>query len=531
MTKHIATIKKWVNLFLQVLSRLFLSIKNLFMRQFNKNIYTRIVFINVMCFVICIIALIAYFDFSIERVLNNHAQQELLRKATRSNFALLQQEQWQWLVPSNEKEANISDSQQEKLRFLADVFDTRITVFDNEGNIVATSAKQEIVPGMQVEKRFISAISNSEIMVGQTLNRDTKERIFTAVVPMGESADTITNGILLEAKPAKLDGYIAQIRFYLIVAGTFVLLIIIFISIYQAVHISRPISELTTVMAELNNGNHVELEDKFSLDEFKALTEQFNKLTVKVQKIQDENQSVEKERTRLFAEISHELRTPLTAIQGFVEAIQDGIVEDKDLMDRYLAIINSQTIHINRLVDDMLQLSRLESGSINLEKLPLDLVPLTLQVIESMEALAESRNTQILLESDLQEANILGDMDRIQQIIKNLLQNGLNATENGEIKMSIKQQGDEVLITIKDNGIGISSEDLPNIWDRFYQSKVNKSNNKLKRGSGLGLVIVKQLVQLHNGTIEVESQLGKGTIFYIAFPAMKVKSVPRGRFV
>lgn len=521
MNKHIPYGKVLFQKLIQVFVRFWFYIKTFLLKQFNKNIYTRILFTNVLCFVICLTALIATFDFTVKQTTYSQIEQEALRKAKRVNFALLEQDNLEWLVPPTDKDNNMIDDQQALLRFLSDVFDAKISVFDMEGNIVATSANQEIVAGSQVEKKFIKIISNGETITTKIVDNETGDPILIAAIPMGDSKDTIENGILLEIKPSKLDPTINKMRLYLIIGGMFILLIVIFISVYQAIYISRPISRLTTSIAEIDSGNYVIKGDDTPLDEVKALTSQLNKLTEKMQKIQGQNQKVEEERTQLFAEISHELRTPLTAMQGFVEAIQDGIVQDKDMLDRYLKIIHTQTIHINRLVDDILQLSRLESGNISLEKVPVNLVSLTQGVITSMKAIAQTKNISIIFEKNTEHAMIVGDMDRIEQVIRNLLKNAINATEDGEITVKVEIHPNEVILTIKDNGIGISSEELPRIWDRFYRSIRPRNNAKQQEGSGLGLVIAKQLVQLHNGKIDVESQLGNGTTFYVCFPSLK----------
>ena len=520
MNKHTPYIEVLFQKLIQTLVRFWFSSKTFLLKQFNKNIYTRILFTNVLCFVICLTALIATFDFTVKQATYNQVQQEALQKAKSVNFALLEQNDLEWLAPSTDKDNNTLDNQQGLLRFLSDVFDAKISVFDREGNIIATSAKQEIVAGSQVEKKIVEIISSGETLTTKIVDHDTGNPILIAAIPMGESKDTIENGIMLEIEPSKLDPTINKMRLYLIIGGMFILLIVIFISVYQAMFISRPISRLTTSIAEIDSGNYVIQGDDSPLDEVKTLTNQLNKLTEKMQKIQEQNQKVESERTQLFAEISHELRTPLTAVQGFVEAIQDGVVQDKALLDKYLEIIHTQTIHINRLVDDILQLSRLESGNISLEKVPLDLVSLVQGVIFSMKAIAQTKNISILFEKNMEQAMIMGDIDRIEQVIRNLLKNAINATEDGEITVKVEIPQHEVILTIKDNGIGISSEELPHIWDRFYRSKKPRGNVKQQEGSGLGLLIVKQLVQLNNGKIDVESQLGNGTIFFVRFPSL-----------
>lgn len=205
-------------------------------------------------------------------------------------------------------------------------------------------------------------------------------------------------------------------------------------------------------------------------------------------------------------------------MQGFVEAIRDGMVKDAALLNRYLDTIYTQTLHIARLVDDILVLSRLESGNIMVEKLPVDLNVLTQGVVISMESLAESKNNSILFDKEAENSTVIGDIDRMEQIMRNLIKNAIEATENGIIKVSVKTWKDEVILKIEDNGVGISSEDLPHIWDRFYRVKNQRHNHLQEQGSGLGLLIVKKLVQLQGGSIDVESELGKGTIFSISFP-------------
>ncbi|MEL7655325.1 MAG: ATP-binding protein, partial [Bacillota bacterium] len=231
-------------------------------------------------------------------------------------------------------------------------------------------------------------------------------------------------------------------------------------------------------------------------------------------------------RARLFAEISHELRTPLTAVQGFVEAIRDGVVQDEALRERYLDTIYTQTVHIGRLVDDILVLSRLESGNITVEKLPVDLVALAQGVVVSMEAVAAGKQNGIYLEKKVEKTVVIGDVDRLEQIIRNLLKNAIAATENGTIRVGVEERyGREVVLTIEDNGTGIAPDDLPHIWERFYRVKNRQDSRRQEKGSGLGLVIVKKMVQLQGGRIEVTSQLGKGTVFSIIFPSFQASAL------
>lgn len=494
------------------------NLKRILWEQFNRNIYTRILITNVIVFLIALILLSIFANFMVRQAIYNQVEEDLLRKSTRVNFALTQEKNVTWEIGDQ------TETQQDLLKFLADSLNTRITVFDQQGTILNTSAEQEVVPRSKVDGKFIDILTSGETLLARTTNRETGQLTFNAAIPMGnteDTEDTIEHGILLETQPANLDLALNKMRLSLLIGGMIILVIISIISVYLAMYISRPISRLATSVAEVSSGSYVLNDEKESLDEINVLAGQINKLTERFEKIQSESERVEGERARLFAEISHELRTPLTAVQGFTEAIRDGMVEDEILQKKYLDMIYTQTLHITRLVDDILALSRLESGYVTVEKLPIDLVALAQGVVMSMEGLAKGKNDLIVFEKKIENAVVIGDVDRMEQILRNLIRNAIRATENGIIKVGVGTLLDDVIVTIEDNGIGIPPDDLPHIWDRFYRAKNQRDNSTEEKGTGLGLVIVKKLVQLQNGKIEVESQLGKGTSFCITFSSFE----------
>lgn len=496
---------------------LFNKIKYKLLEQFNKNIYTRILFTNVIVFGIALVLLINYSNFMVKQSVYDQVEQDLLRKSKRVNYALSGQAAG--LEPAG---GSRSETERELLRFLADSFDARITIFDQEGTILSTSAEQEIVPGSKVDSKFIEVLTSGKTAAAHKTDSETGQLAFTAVIPMGDAEDTeqtVENGILLESHPTNTDIILNRMRLFLLIGGIIILIAVIVVSVYLAMCISKPISRLATSVAEYNGGDYILNNENHSLDEINVLSEQIRKLTVSLENIQIKSNKMEGERTRLFAEMSHELRTPLTAVQGFAEAIRDGMVEDKTLQNKYLDMICTQTLHITRLVDDILVLSRLESGDITVEKLPLDLAALAQGVVMSMEGLAKCNSSTIMFMKKSDKSVVLGDVDRMEQIIRNLLKNAINATDNGSIKIEIESYKDEVHLTIEDNGIGISPDDLPHIWDRFYRAKNQRNTDLEMKGTGLGLVIVKKFVQLQDGKIDIESQLGKGTVFHIKFPS------------
>lgn len=495
------------------------KIKHKLLEQFNKNIYTRLLFTNVIVFSISLFLLINFSNFMVKQSVYSQIEQDLLRKSKRVNYVL--SKETTRLEPALEGK---SETEQELLKFLADSFDVRITIFNQGGTILGTSAEQEVVPGSKVDDKFIVVLTSGKTTVAHKTDSETGQLTFTAVVPMGDAEQAVENGILLESCPTNTDLILNKMRLLLFFGGIVILLVVIVVSVYLAMCISKPITRLATSIAEYNGGNYILNNEKYSLDEINVISEQVKKLTVSLESIQSKSSKIEEERTRLFAEMSHELRTPLTAVQGFAEAIRDGMVEDKALQNKYLDLICTQTLHITRLVDDILVLNRLESGDITVEKLPLDLADLAHGVIMSMEGIAEINNSTILFMKKSDKSVVLGDVDRMEQVIRNLLKNAINATDNGSININIEAYGDEVQLVIKDNGVGISPDELPHIWDRFYTVKNQRNADLETKGTGLGLVIVKKLVQLQDGNIDVKSQLGKGTEFRLRFPSFTPNS-------
>jgi signal transduction histidine kinase len=483
--------------------------------QFNKNIYTRILFTNVTVFSIALIILINFSNFMVTQSVYDQVHQDLLRKSKRVNYALTKES-----VFNNRQ----SIAEQELLRFLADSFDVTIIVFDKEGTILSSSEEQEVVPLSKVDARFTEVLISGETNVSNETDKETGQLTFSAAIPMGNTEDsnqTVENGILLKSQPSNLDLILNKMKLIILIGGIVILIFVIVVSVYLANYISRPISRLATSIAEFNGGNYILTGESNSLDEINDLSEQIKKLTVYTENIQSKSDKIEEERTKLFTEISHELRTPLTAVQGFTEAIRDGMIEDEMLQKKYLDMICAQTIHITRLVDDILSLSRIESGDIKVEKQPLDLAALSHGVVMSMEVLAKSNHNTILFNNKSDNTVIIGDVDRMEQIIRNLLKNAINATDNGTIKVDIESYNDEVQLIIEDTGSGIPPEELPHIWDRFYRGKNQRNSDLDMKGTGLGLVIVKKLVQMQDGKLDAESQLGKGTIFRLSFPLLK----------
>lgn len=225
---------------------------------------------------------------------------------------------------------------------------------------------------------------------------------------------------------------------------------------------------------------------------------------------------LEQMRSEFVANVSHELRTPLSLIQGYTEALIDGIAEDIQTKDEYLNIINDESIRLKNLVNDLMDLSRLQSGFGQLNKDIINSQLLLETVAQKFKKPLEHNNISITIHVSENAQNLNADGDRLAQVFTNLIDNAIRHTQNGEIRIKVYSHGEESIFEVWDTGMGIASEDIPLIWDRFY--KVDKARTRNQSGTGLGLSIVKSIIDAHEGTISVESKPGNGTVFIIRLP-------------
>ena len=232
-------------------------------------------------------------------------------------------------------------------------------------------------------------------------------------------------------------------------------------------------------------------------------------------KLDAEKQEIEQLRIELFANVSHDLRTPLASIQGYLETVlmkRDSISPEK--LEKYLAISLHNTEKLKNLVDELFELSKLQSKERKINRESFSLSELTIDVVANHRLTAASKNVDIieLIPRDL--PMVFADLALIDRVLNNLLSNAVKFTNDGQkVTIELKDIGSEICVTIADNGIGISEEDLPKIFDRFHTRPAGNSI-----GTGLGLAIVKSILELHGGKYDVQSAIGKGTTFMFCLP-------------
>lgn len=232
---------------------------------------------------------------------------------------------------------------------------------------------------------------------------------------------------------------------------------------------------------------------------------------------------LEQARKDLIASVSHDLRTPLTSMRAMVEAMSDGVVSDPATVQRFLNTIKGEVEHLSTLIDDLFELSRLDSGTVELQLRPSSVEEILARVLESMTAQAGQRalNLRSRLQGEL--APVLVDEHKIQRVLHNLIQNAIRYTPaDGTILVEAQDLGQMVQIDVVDTGQGIPQEEMDKVFDRFYRGE--KSRSREYGGSGLGLAIAKGIVEAHEGRIWAESSLGKGSRFSFCVPKANAQS-------
>ncbi|MGI6575540.1 MAG: ATP-binding protein [bacterium] len=441
--------------------------------------------------------------------------------------------EWE-LTAQAEKAANLlsqefktgSYTEVEKMaKTLAVSMNIKITVI-NQGKrqvVMASPMESNEDPEIDLEESEIKYILQGNNLT-KKLYGPQMQRLLVAI-PITESpidpesteTPNVLGAITVTAPLTGVQATIAQVGRLTAYSGVFAIIIAGIMAFSLAKGISRPLQAMIKAARELVKGNFRSRIDIKAQGELGELAATFNQAVVAVEKTVEQQKHLQVLRQNLVTNVSHEFRAPLTSIQGFVEAILEGFIAEEE-KEKYLQIILDNTIHLNRLVNDLLELSSIESGNINLVWEVLSPKAVAHRAVSSMASKAREKEINLQYQCEPELALIEGDRDRLHQILINLLENAIACTPaGGNILLTCTNKHGKITFSVIDNGIGIPPEELPYIWDRFY--KVDKARNKAQKGKGLGLAIVQELVQLHKGQIAINSKLGLGSTFSVILPA------------
>lgn len=397
-----------------------------------------------------------------------------------------------------------------KLKEIRTNYDVNVWIVSKNGYVTVLGEQdytQEQLNDIAVLEQLYKVLSGEEIRV-QGLIRELGQDVVTLGVPW-YSADNRTQGaVLVHVSTESLAADYSDMIRYTVIAGLAALVVGTALSLILSRRQSEPIHKIRQAVTEFADGNLDRRVEIVGNDDMAQLAEAINQMA-------EDLSNLEESRKSFVASVSHELRSPLTCIQGYVQGLMDGTIPDQE-RNKYLDVVLSETKRLTKLVSELLDLSRFESGNFPLTLSRFDVNELILVELLKFEGKIESKHIDVEIHFRDKQSFVEADSARIRQVVTNLVDNAVKfLNEGGSLTVSTHTVDNLTYISIKDDGPGIAQEDLPFIFDRFY--KADKAHTS-GMGTGLGLAIVKRILEQHGQTVKATSTAG-GTTFTFTLPA------------
>lgn len=410
--------------------------------------------------------------------------------------------------------------------------DSRFLLVDRQSRILADSQATWVGRSVALDSGRQARIGDGRTGALQTPDGQTAN---FAAHPISDGNAAVAFIVTLESAPAAVPNFFSQIGLGYITAGIISLLVSLLIGVLIARSIALPLRHLSRATAAVAAGDYTHRVPESGPPEIKRLSASFNTMAGQVEAGQTAMRD-------FVSNVSHELKTPLTSIKGFSQALMEGATQDEAARRRAAEIIYEEAARMGRLVEDLLDLARIDSGQMVLHKTPLDLPLILNSTVDRLLPQAVKKEIELVRKwADLPP--VIGDGDRLAQLFTNLLDNAVRHTPQGgsvTIKarvashLSLPRQNvarqpsgtspepaSMLQVAISDTGPGIPPDELARIFERFYQTDKSRKRGS---GAGLGLAIIKEIIEAHGGTIAVESEIGGGTTFVVALPLAETES-------
>lgn len=390
--------------------------------------------------------------------------------------------------------------------------DIQFSVFDE--NIQLLNPIRWKGPAIEFTEKEWTKLTNGEPIV-MKYDLERYDRAVTLVALPYLDQGRFVGGILLTSPISGTREMIGEINKYLLYTVLIALAVSFLLSwVLSRIHVNR-IKKLQEATSLVSAGDYTVKVPSSDYDEIGELAKDFNSMVSKLNESKSEIESLENRRRQFMSDVSHELRTPLTTISGVIEGLKNNMIPEAE-KDRSIQLVSQETKRLIRLVNENLDYDKIRSNQVQLFKEDIELLEAFEIIKDQLDLQAVEHNNQIKIEAQ-ESAMVHADYDRLVQILINITKNSIQFTNNGTIWLRGKMDGNKTLIEIEDTGIGIESAEIEKIWHRFYKADISRTSNPFGE-FGLGLSIVKQLVQMHDGKIHVESEHGKGTKFVIELP-------------
>ena len=470
----------------------------------KKSIYMKFLFCYAVYGILAFVVVFTFTQFSTLKYLQRKEAQRLYRES-----ALIAAD----YAAEYYKSSITLDDFQKHMEIVSEYMSAEVWIVDNSGNILVDSSDPTIVHKAasakyeKIKNFDIANFGNTYSTIGDFygyFNEDT----MTVFSPITISYRN--RGYVLIHKPVSTiinssDGFI-NISFYTVMI-VFLLAFLFLIIFTRSVYI--PLRKITKVAKIYAKGDFTEKIEVNSNDELGYLANTLNYMATELD-------TLEEDQRKFVSNVSHDFRSPLTSIKGYVEAMLDGTIP-VEMQDKYLNIILFETERLNKLTRSILDLNQFGHHGIRLDIADFDINNMIRTTIMTFEGKCREKGLTFDLVLTGKELFVKADMSKIQQVLYNLIDNATKfSNPDSSIKLETSIKNEKVLISVKDSGVGIPSDSINKIWERFY--KTDPSRGKDKKGTGLGLSIVKEIIQAHNQNINVISTEGAGTEFIFSLP-------------
>ncbi|MGN1083761.1 MAG: ATP-binding protein [Lachnospiraceae bacterium] len=339
----------------------------------------------------------------------------------------------------------------------------------------------------------------------------------TVGMPVSGANGEVAGGILMNARVENQKEVVDSSWRLIIISGAIALAVAFITALLYVRTLSNPILKIRRTALELADGNYEVTTEVKRSDEIGDLAQTVDFLSVKLKENEIERKNLDQMRFDFFANVSHELRTPITVVRAYTESLVDGVVTDPEKVRHYYERMLGECQGMERLVGDLLLLSKMQNPDFVVEKEPVNLVQIFEDLKKRAWAIGKEKNITADVYTELPVIMMLGDYERLRQMFLVILDNAVKfSPENSVVHIRVTCE-EQILVSIRDEGIGISEEDQKYIFEKFYKSRLRQN----AKGSGLGLAIAKQIAIKHGGTIEIKSEVGKGTEILFTFPEME----------
>ncbi|MDR0138744.1 HAMP domain-containing sensor histidine kinase [Metabacillus idriensis] len=392
----------------------------------------------------------------------------------------------------------------------------RFSLFDDKGMIFYPYAGN--APRFQpTEEEWQNLKAGERIVVKHEIKRFDQE-VSLVALPYLENGN-LSGGILLVSPIKGSRETISEINRYLLYTILISLSISLLLSWFLSnVHVKR-IQRIRNATSMIAEGKYDISVPSSNIDEIGELANDFNNMAAQLKESNQEIESLENRRRKFMADVSHELRTPLTTISGVIEGLKNNMIEETE-KEKGIQLVSQEAKRLIRLVNENLDYEKIRSNQVKLFKEEIQLTEAFEIIKEHLFFQAEEKQVELEIDGN-EEITVYADYDRLIQILINITKNSIQFTESGTVWLRGKKGYKETIIEIEDTGIGMDPKEVESIWQRFYKADMSRTGHQFGE-FGLGLSIVKQLVHLHLGEIEIHSQKDQGTQFILKFPDKKL---------